>query len=42
VTLDLTKTGAGWRLSNIRTDEESPSLADELKQLNDETGESDD
>jgi hypothetical protein len=42
VTLDLTKSGAGWRLSNIRTDEESPSLADELKQLNDETGESDD
>jgi hypothetical protein len=34
VTLDLTKTADGWRLSNIRTDEESPSLVDELKQLN--------
>jgi hypothetical protein len=41
VTLDLTKTDAGWRLSNIRTDEESPSLVDELKQLNAETGEPD-
>jgi hypothetical protein len=41
VTLVLTKTEAGWRLSNVRTDEESPSLYDELTQLNAETGESD-
>lgn len=34
VTLDVTKTADGWRLSNIRTDEETPSLADELRQLN--------
>ena len=34
VTLDLTKTADGWRLSDIRTDEETPSLVDELKQLN--------
>jgi hypothetical protein len=34
VTLVLTRTDAGWRLSDIRTDEETPSLVDELKQLN--------
>jgi hypothetical protein len=34
IKLDLSKTPDGWRLSNIRTDEESPSLVDELKQLN--------
>ncbi|MEJ0013141.1 MAG: DUF3828 domain-containing protein [Bauldia sp.] len=34
VTLDLTKTADGWRLANIRTDAETPSLVDELKQLN--------
>ena len=34
IKLDLTKTNDGWRLSNVRTDEESPSLVDELKQLN--------
>jgi len=38
VVLDLTKTPAGWRLSNIRTDQESPSLIDELKDLNASTG----
>jgi hypothetical protein len=42
VTLELTNSGAGWRLANIRTDEESPSLLEELQQLNDETGASDD
>lgn len=34
VTLNLTKTAEGWRLSDISTDEETPSLAEELKQLN--------
>ncbi len=34
VTLDLAKTADGWRLANVRTDDETPSLADELKQLN--------
>lgn len=34
VTLDLANTADGWRLADIRTDEESPSLVDELKQLN--------
>lgn len=34
IKLDLAKTADGWRLSNVRTDEESPSLVDELKQLN--------
>jgi hypothetical protein len=34
IKLDLAKTPDGWRLSNVRTDEESPSLVDELKQLN--------
>jgi len=34
IKLDLTKTQDGWRLSNVRTDEEDPSLVDELKQLN--------
>ena len=38
VVLDLTRTPAGWRLANIRTDAESPSLVDELKQLNASTG----
>jgi hypothetical protein len=34
VTLDLSKTADGWRLSDIRVDEETPSLVEELKQLN--------
>ena len=34
VTLDLTKTADGWRLSDIHADDETPSLAEELKQLN--------
>jgi hypothetical protein len=42
VTLELTNGAGGWRLANIRTDEESPSLLEELQQLNDETGASDD
>jgi hypothetical protein len=39
VVLDLTKTPDGWRLANIRTDEQSPSLVDELRQLNSNSGE---
>jgi hypothetical protein len=42
VILDLTNAGDGWRLANVRTDDDSPSLIDELQQLNSETGESDD
>lgn len=39
VVLDLAKTPNGWRLANVRTDEQSPSLVDELKQLNANSGE---
>lgn len=37
VTLDLAKTADGWRLANVQGPD-GPSLADELKQLNTNTG----
>lgn len=38
IVLDLTHTPKGWRLSDIRTDPDSPSLVEELKTLNATTG----
>jgi len=37
VTLDLVKTAAGWRLANVHGPD-GPSLVEELKQLNSNTG----
>jgi hypothetical protein len=37
VFLDLLQTPAGWRLANVRIDEESPSLVDQLNDRNADT-----